>query len=459
MIDLSIADLLRQRGLQVNHITLENFRCFGERQNARLAPLTLLVGENSTGKTSFQAMIRPLLVVALGRGEPNFQEAPYDLGNFDDIAHHRGSRGGRAERFTLGFRQIVKEQLECGSTVTFARDGAIPVPIIRRHFIGDVWAEEDFQNTDLLRIRVGIEGREWEEIQEDPWLTALRLGTLAAFSWGNMKANSKLRPLPGSPPFTEEDKDRLRRELFGYIHHLTRSAKRTLPFAGAPTRSNPHRTYHPSSTIVDPGGDYIPMYLADMVFRDKKEWTKMKEGLEAFGKSAGLFDEIFIRPLTKRSSGPFQLEFRKFAGRRKGPKRNVMDMGYGVSQVLPVITELLRGDSSATIFLLQQPEVHLHPSAQAALGTLFCQIASSGRQLIVETHSDYILNRVRMDVRDGAVSLRPEDVSILFFERSGLDARIHSLELDHDGNVLNAPKGYRSFFMKEVKRSLIRGQR
>ena len=53
------------------------------------------------------------------------------------------------------------------------------------------------------------------------------------------------------------------------------------------------------------------------------------------------------------------------------------------------------------MFLLQQPEVHLHPQAQAALGTLFCQVAAGGRQLIIETHSDYIIDRVRMDVRDG----------------------------------------------------------
>ena len=51
------------------------------------------------------------------------------------------------------------------------------------------------------------------------------------------------------------------------------------------------------------------------------------------------------------------------------------------------------------MFLLQQPEVHLHPSAQAALGTLFCQVAKPERQLVVETHSDHLLDRVRMDVR------------------------------------------------------------
>ena len=79
---------------------------------------------------------------------------------------------------------------------------------------------------------------------------------------------------------------------------------------------------------------------------------------------------------------------------------------------------MLRFDAPKT-FLLQQPEVHLHPSAQAAQ-SLFCQVTGAGRQLVVETHSDHLMDRVRMDVRDDVSGLRPEDVSILFFERGDL---------------------------------------
>ena len=98
--------------------------------------------------------------------------------------------------------------------------------------------------------------------------------------------------------------------------------------------------------------------------------------------------------------------------------------------------------------------MYLHPSAQAALGSLFCQVAGPRHQLIVETHSDHLMDRVRMDVRDGVSGLKPEDVSILFFERRGLDVRIHSLRIDKEGNVLDAPDGYRQFFMDEMSRSL-----
>jgi len=133
--------------------------------------------------------------------------------------------------------------------------------------------------------------------------------------------------------------------------------------------------------------------------------------------------------------------------------RNLIDVGYGVSQAIPVLTELLREDCSP-ILLLQQPEVHLHPSAQAALGSLFCNLAGPKRQLVVETHSDHLLDRVRMEIRDGAGTLGPDDVSVLFFERGELDVQIHSLRIDKDGNVLGAPDTYRSFFLEETTRSL-----
>ena len=225
------------------------------------------------------------------------------------------------------------------------------------------------------------------------------------------------------------------------------------PYASAPVRSKPHRTYDPARPVQDPEGDYIPMYLANIYFQDQKQWKELKIALESFGQTAGLFDELSIKPLGKKGSEPFQVQIRKSGKTTKGPRRNLIDVGYGVSQVLPVITELLRDDRS-NIFLLQQPEVHLHPSAQAALGSLFCQLANPKRQIIVETHSDHLLDRIRMDVRDGSTPLKPDDVSILFFERTALDVTIHSLRLDQEGNILNAPFGYRKFFMEETQRSL-----
>jgi predicted ATPase len=77
----------------------------------------------------------------------------------------------------------------------------------------------------------------------------------------------------------------------------------------------------------------------------------------------------------------------------------------------------------------------------------------TGKQCLIETHSDYLVDRIRMEVRGGKV-LKPEDVSLLYFERADGDVRIHSLEIDRMGNIVNAPKGYRQFFLEEEKRLL-----
>ena len=96
------------------------------------------------------------------------------------------------------------------------------------------------------------------------------------------------------------------------------------PFASAPVRSKPSRTYDPSSPTRDPEGDYVPMYLADVLTHSARfEWTELKETpRQEFGKAAGLFDEISIKRLGQRDSEPFQIQVRKFGSKRKGPLRN-----------------------------------------------------------------------------------------------------------------------------------------
>ena len=143
-------------------LSVKDFRCFHERQTARLAPLTLLVGENSTGKTSFMAMIRTLLEFAVGSQLPNFKKDPYDLGSFDEIAHHRGGKRGRAASFEAEFDatssmltgQRGDERLH-RFEVTFKNKETMPAPVRRRLACGDIWLEEIFETGVPHVIRVG----------------------------------------------------------------------------------------------------------------------------------------------------------------------------------------------------------------------------------------------------------------------------------------------------------------
>ena len=182
---------------------------------------------------------------------------------------------------------------------------------------------------------------------------------------------------------------------------------------------------------------------------DTRQWKSLHDDLVKFGREAGLFADIKVKRHGRQMSDPFQLQVKV----RSGSHANLMDVGYGVSQSLPILVDVLersaRRHGRECAFLLQQPEVHLHPRGQAELASLFVQaFRQSGNRFLVETHSDYIIDRVRISVGKGL--LKPDDVSILYFEPKGSGVTIHNLTLDDDGNLLDAPKGYRDFFTKET---------
>jgi predicted ATPase len=135
-----------------------------------------------------------------------------------------------------------------------------------------------------------------------------------------------------------------------------------------------------------------------------------------------------------------------------GPKRNIMDVGYGVSQAIPIVYELLKR-LPKTIYIAQQPEVHLHPEAQAALGTLL--VDESRRiegYIVVETHSDFLIDRVRRHIREGKISA--EEVSLLYFSRNEFSADISTITIGPRGEILGMPENYREFFLREEIKNL-----
>ena len=115
----------------------------------------------------------------------------------------------------------------------------------------------------------------------------------------------------------------------------------------------------------------------------------------------------------------------------------IADVGYGVSQVLPILVdaldpEVVPGRSNVgefpTYSFLQQPEVHLHPKAQAELSSLLARLASLGdHSFIVETHSDYMVDRARIEIMNGNVCF--EDVSLIYLEPKKNVVNVHNISL------------------------------
>ncbi len=123
-------------------------------------------------------------------------------------------------------------------------------------------------------------------------------------------------------------------------------------------------------------------------------------------------------------------------------------VGFGLTQVLPIVVAAVSAREQ-DILLIENPEVHLHPAGQAQMGTFLAEVAASGVQVIVETHSDHVLNGIRRAVKAGA--LPSEQALLHFFRRRGdeLD-QVVSPMLDPAGNVDVWPAGFFDQFDKDM---------
>jgi predicted ATPase len=127
------------------------------------------------------------------------------------------------------------------------------------------------------------------------------------------------------------------------------------------------------------------------------------------------------------------------------------NVGFGLTYVLPVITALLSADPGSLV-IVENPEAHLHPRGQVRIGELIALASSAGVQVITETHSDHVLNGIRLAVHSGRVS--PDNVRLLYFGRevdaSGIKAKVLQPAIDADGRIDDWPEG----FFDEFERSL-----
>jgi predicted ATPase len=413
----------------MHRIFFENVRCFSSRQIVPLAPLTVLVGENSSGKSTFLALVRLAWDLAAQMRAPDFNEEPFLLGAYDQIA----SAGSVEDPFFIGTE--LRFSQDSIATIEGRFEARLGQPVLAKLSIDlDAYHISIHFHGDGVRANLSVAEPSGRSLSGEGFVLGIEgLSTTLFLLYGSIKGLVH-----------SEDRWKLHDKLL-----LVSNRLRERPFAFAPIRTRPHRTYDPIKSPENPEGSHVPMLLAGTYLREPAEWKDIIEALDDFGHASGLFGRVEVRRLGNSESDPFQI--RVHVG---GKAANLIDVGYGVSQALPIVVDSLRGKQGGT-FLLQQPEVHLHPKAQAELGSLLGTLAKlQDKQFIVETHSDYLVDRIRMDIRDKKNGLRPEDVSLLYFERRNGEAQIHRLELDEHGNIVNAPPGYRSFFLEEERRFL-----
>ena len=441
-------------------LTLKDVRCFAGEQHFNIRPLTFLIGENSTGKTTVMSCFSAIYSFISHRGyshphaDPdfNFNKNPYFMGSFVDIVNR--SKAEKAKETVKNFEISISRNNDIKYNVCFREKEGGSEPVVNQASIDfkDIlfsYEEDKKRNFCVKAKKKGTNAEIFDNKGKgsgSDHTFFLYMGDPFFFSYLDVGSNNQRHNI--------EELKELEKLRESWRSH-TRELLADEIFNMAPVRSKPQRTYNPIKEASIPEGAEIPVRLRDLSAQDKT-WPAIRKKLTAFGKASGLFSDIEVRQFGQTKGDPFQLQFQI-----RGIKSNIIDAGYGLSQILPLLARLFDSriqrdrfsTKSGTRFLLQQPEVHLHPAAQAELASLFVQSAAkANNSFLIETHSDFILDRTRIEVRKGEIA--PDQVSIIYFEPVQDRVKAHNLSLDKQGNLIGAPEGYRKFFIKETDRLL-----
>jgi predicted ATPase len=119
-------------------------------------------------------------------------------------------------------------------------------------------------------------------------------------------------------------------------------------------------------------------------------------------------------------------------------KASIVDVGFGVSQFIPIIIADLQLGKDSTL-MISQPEIHLHPSIQAKFANYIQKKIQEGKRYIIETHSEYFLNRIRYLIVNG--KLDTKDIKVQYFWKNRTFA-INEIEFTKKGEIKNAPQDF-----------------
>jgi predicted ATPase len=122
--------------------------------------------------------------------------------------------------------------------------------------------------------------------------------------------------------------------------------------------------------------------------------------------------------------------------------RRPINTGYGITYAFPVLVALLLAKPGQVV-IIDSPEAHLHPRGQSTMGRLLAHFAAAGVQVIVETHSDHVLNGVRLAARDKVIN--PQGIAIYFFglyQKLKDEQRVFRLRVDSESNIDAWPSGF-----------------
>lgn len=376
----------------ITKLYLRNFKCF-EEQELPLAPLTLLTGINGMGKSSvIQALL--LLRQTWEKNEHihflSLNDIYVDLGTAKDVMYQ------------------------------YYQTNEIVIEI-------DYEQELDYIDEEFVKLASELfnkDGGHWE-----------------------MRGNT-LFPTQEFIKETKTTQNSFFASLFSPNFHYL-NAERTGPRTSYSFVKN-HK--NPLGKFGEHTAQYLAQHFDDNIFLEKLKHPKESDSRLFMQINAWLSD---IRPGTTVQARMFEsldlasLEFKLDKGPNAFRPTNV---GFGLSYTLPILVALLTAQKG-TFIILENPEAHLHPAGQAAIGKLLALAASQGVQIIVETHSDHLLNGVRVATKHFEV-VQPEHTQILYFTGEHVGNRfqhyILTPKLDKNGKLDFWPEGFFDEYSKQL---------
>lgn len=436
----------------LTEIELKNFRCI-EHGKVKLSKITLLTGANNSGKSS---LINALLGCLQATDFP-FSFAPnganVSLGDFTDIIH----RHNQDNCFEINLNVSADEGvIEYKTTWSAGKKTGMPqlsfcAATCDLFSFSAKW-DGDSYNVELetknKKEPVSADGKDGainelleelmklirpDEDRKEHTKLNYTIGDKVSVSLKNLvELNETILSKYGSSL-------NLLRPL-RILTSTVSSLNDVITFI-SPFRHHPERTYYQKggqTKRVDKFGDGYVDQILNWQYDTHEKFNQLKKVL----RNLKIINSLRI---SKLSGGRYQLSI-KTSGNKSYV--NLVDTGFGVSQFLPVIVADIQLPISS-LLILAEPEIHLHPNVQAKFGDyLVDSIKSYQKNYLIETHSEYLLNRIRLKIVRG--DLDPNDVGIYHFEKIGETSLIHKLVFEKDGTITGAPKDFFETYLMDT---------
>jgi predicted ATPase len=401
---------LRLGAKGISKITVSGFKSISEETPVDIRPLTVLAGPNSSGKSS---LMQPLLLMK------QTLEAQYDPGPLLIDGPH--VKCTMASQFLSGVAigemstkaMTVEVEADGESTkLTFAKTDHEPIEVagMTRRNVRVMEPGKPQMHRITWKIKVGDSEEKLKEV----------------FEATNGGRHNYFPPAKRIEYAIQRDRCFLNVEAAFYIGQNDKAPVFTMPIPNSGDignaliriihlpglRGNPERTYP-----LVPAGNIFPglfqKYAASVIHAWIKdgEIAKLKELNDALD-LLGLQSNISTEEIEETQVGVTVSRNRRSA---EGDRVSIADVGLAVSQVLPVLAALIVAEPGQLVYI-EQPEIHLHPSAQWRLAKLLSNAANRGVRLVIETHSSLLLRGILTCVAKGAIP--PQSVALHWFTRN-----------------------------------------